>query len=53
MFLNTSGEVNKQLSLNGALAAGIPGMPAGLVYLSKKYGKLPLTTSLAPPHSLC
>jgi gamma-glutamyltranspeptidase/glutathione hydrolase len=48
MFLNTSGEVNKQLSLNGALAAGIPGMPAGLVYLSKKYGKLPLTTSLAP-----
>ena len=48
MFLTASGDANKQLSLNGALAADIPGMPAGLVYLSKKYGKLPLTTSLAP-----
>jgi len=48
MFLDASGAVNKQLSLNGVLAAGIPGMPAGLVYLSKKYGRLPLATSLQP-----
>ncbi|WP_428356146.1 gamma-glutamyltransferase [Methyloprofundus sp.] len=48
MFVNASGEVNPLLSLNGALAAGIPGMPAGLVHLSKKYGKLPLATSLQP-----
>ncbi|NOQ13182.1 MAG: gamma-glutamyltransferase [Methyloprofundus sp.] len=48
MFLNTSGEVNKQLSLNGVLAAGIPGMPAGLVHLSEQYGKLSLAENLQP-----
>ncbi|OQK17074.1 gamma-glutamyltransferase [Methyloprofundus sedimenti] len=48
MFIDASGEVNTVLSLNGALAAGIPGMPAGLVHLSKKYGNLPLATSLQP-----
>jgi len=48
MFLNVSGKANKQLSLNGALAAGIPGMPAGLVHLSEKYGKLSLAENLQP-----
>ena len=48
MFLNASGEVNNQLSLNGVLAAGIPGMPAGLVHLSEQYGKLSLAESLQP-----
>lgn len=48
MFLNAQGEPNKQLSLNGMLAAGIPGMPAGMVHLSEKYGNLPLATSLQP-----
>ncbi|MEW6331419.1 MAG: gamma-glutamyltransferase [Pseudomonadota bacterium] len=36
------------LSIDGALAAGIPGTPAGLAHLAKKYGKLPLKQSLAP-----
>jgi gamma-glutamyltranspeptidase/glutathione hydrolase len=36
------------LSIDGALAAGIPGTPAALVHLSKKYGKLPLKRNLAP-----
>lgn len=36
------------LSIDGALAAGIPGTPAALAHLAKKYGKLPLTQSLAP-----
>jgi gamma-glutamyltranspeptidase/glutathione hydrolase len=36
------------LSIDGALAAGIPGTPAGLAYLSRKYGKLPLKQTLAP-----
>lgn len=36
------------LSIDGALAAGIPGTPAALAYLAKKYGKLPLKQSLAP-----
>lgn len=48
MFLSDSGLANPQLSLNGALAAGIPGMPAGLVYLSENYGKLTLAENLEP-----
>mgnify|MGYP001600217172 CR=1 FL=1 len=36
------------LSIDGALAAGIPGIPAALVHLAKKYGKLPLKQTLAP-----
>ncbi|MHA6492006.1 gamma-glutamyltransferase [Pseudomonas borbori] len=42
------GEVQKQLSLNGALAAAIPGLPAALVQLAERFGKLPLRDSLAP-----
>jgi len=48
MFLDASGTASKKLSLDSALAAGIPGMPAGLVHLSEKYGKLPLAQSLQP-----
>ena len=48
MFLDKSGKVMPKLSLDGALAAAIPGLPAGLVHLSEKYGQLPLTESLAP-----
>jgi gamma-glutamyltranspeptidase/glutathione hydrolase len=36
------------LSVDGALAAGIPGTPAALAHLAKKYGKLPLKQTLAP-----
>jgi len=36
------------LSIDGALAAGIPGTPAALVHLAGKYGKLPLQQTLAP-----
>jgi gamma-glutamyltranspeptidase / glutathione hydrolase len=36
------------LSTNTALAAGIPGEPAGLARLQSGYGRLPLATSLAP-----
>ncbi|MEI6067883.1 MAG: gamma-glutamyltransferase [Methylococcaceae bacterium] len=48
MYLDKDGKVIPKLSLDGALAAAIPGMPAGLVHLSEKYGKLPLAESLAP-----
>jgi gamma-glutamyltranspeptidase/glutathione hydrolase len=48
MFLDQKGKVIARLSLDGALAAAIPGMPAGLAHLSEKYGKLPLQESLAP-----
>lgn len=42
------GEINKDLSLNGALAAAIPGLPAALVELAERFGRLPLRDSLAP-----
>ncbi|MDD1628713.1 MAG: gamma-glutamyltransferase, partial [Methylococcaceae bacterium] len=38
MYLDQKGKVIEKLSLDGALAAAIPGMPAGLVHLSEKYG---------------
>jgi gamma-glutamyltranspeptidase/glutathione hydrolase len=48
MYLNDRGDVDKGKSLNGPLAAGIPGVPAGIVYLAANYGRLPLKKSLAP-----
>jgi gamma-glutamyltranspeptidase/glutathione hydrolase len=35
-------------SIDGPLAAAIPGMPAALAHLSKRYGRLPLAEALAP-----
>ena len=48
MYLDKDGNVIAGLSRDSALAAGIPGEPAGIAHLAKKYGKLPLTVSLAP-----
>ena len=48
MYLDKDGNPVPGLSRDTALAAGIPGEPAGLAYLAKKYGKLPLTISMAP-----
>ncbi|MGE3774458.1 MAG: gamma-glutamyltransferase family protein, partial [Gammaproteobacteria bacterium] len=48
MYLDDKGEVMPGRSMNGALAAGIPGTPAGLVHLAEGYGRLPLSVSLAP-----
>ncbi|NQD91183.1 gamma-glutamyltransferase [Pseudomonas sp. CrR25] len=42
------GEVQKHLSLNGPLAAAIPGLPAALVELAQRFGRLPLRDSLTP-----
>lgn len=47
MYLDKQGEVIPAASMNGAKAAGIPGVPAALVYLAKEYGQLPLQKSLA------
>jgi len=47
-YLNPDGTPNRDTALKGPLSAGIPGEPAGLVWLAKHYGKLPLSTSLAP-----
>ena len=48
MYLDKNGEVIPNLSIDGPLAAGIPGEPAALVHLARRYGRLPLTKSLAP-----
>ncbi len=48
MYLDATGRFVPELSLNGPLAAGIPGEPAALVHLAEHYGRLPLARSLAP-----
>lgn len=48
MYLDESGEFVRERSLNGALAAGIPGTPAALAHLAEHYGRLSLSESLAP-----
>jgi gamma-glutamyltranspeptidase/glutathione hydrolase len=47
-FLDAAGALDKNRSENGPWSAGIPGLPAALVELAHKYGKLPLATTLAP-----
>jgi len=48
MYLAADGSVNRDLAVNGPLAAAIPGEVAGLDHLAKHYGKLPLAVSLQP-----
>ena len=48
IYLDAKGELDRDKAENGPLSAGIPGLPAGLVYLAKRYGRLPLSVSLAP-----
>lgn len=48
MYLDKKGDFDQKKAINGPLSAGIPGMPAAIVYLAKHYGKLPLKTSLGP-----
>jgi gamma-glutamyltranspeptidase/glutathione hydrolase len=47
-FLDKNGALDRDRSVNGPWSAGIPGLPAALVELSAKHGKLPLQDSLAP-----
>ena len=48
LYLDASGRVVPGLSMNGPLAAGIPGEPAALAHIARRYGRLPLSTTLAP-----
>lgn len=48
MYLDSEGNVNRDLAVNGPLAGGIPGEIAGLEHLANHYGRLPLATSLQP-----
>ncbi|HEU0307385.1 MAG TPA: gamma-glutamyltransferase [Lysobacter sp.] len=48
VYLDASGGFNRDRAVNGPWSAGIPGLPAALVHVSAKYGRLPLRTTLAP-----
>jgi len=48
MYQDESGKVIQGLSLNGPLAAGIPGVPAGIDHINHRYGRLGLAKNLAP-----
>lgn len=47
MYLDAQGEATRD-SVNGPLAAGIPGVVAALDYLSEQYGQLGLAQNLQP-----
>lgn len=48
MYLDQAGQPVPRASIDGPLAAGIPGMPAALVHLAEQYGRLPLAVTLQP-----
>src|ERR1700678_4840252 len=48
MYLDKAGNPIARASIDGPLAAGIPGEPAAFDYLARKFGKLPLKVSLQP-----
>ena len=47
-YLDKNGNLDRDRAENGPWAAGIPGLPAALVHVSGKYGRLPLKRTLAP-----
>ncbi len=49
MYLDTNGKVIDRISLDGILAAGIPGTVAGLFETHRKYGKLKDWSKLVEP----
>ena len=48
MYLDDEGNVDRDLAINGGLAAGIPGAPAAWVHIAENYGTLPLSELLQP-----
>jgi gamma-glutamyltranspeptidase/glutathione hydrolase len=47
-YLDKDGQLDRDRSVNGPWSAGIPGLPAALVWLSEHRGRLPLSVTLAP-----
>lgn len=48
MYLDDEGNPNPQASLTGGLAAAIPGTPAALAHITRKYGNNSLLRNLKP-----
>ncbi len=47
-YVKPDGSPDRDTALSGPLSAGIPGEPAGLVLIARRYGRLSLQQSLAP-----
>jgi gamma-glutamyltranspeptidase/glutathione hydrolase len=52
MYLDARGEPIPRASLDGPLAAGVPGSPQGLYLLHQRYGRLPWATVVEPARRL-
>lgn len=48
MYRGADGRIRREASLDGALAAAIPGAPAAWAHIARHYGRLPLAQSLTP-----
>ena len=48
MYLDDKGQVIENASVDGPLSAGIPGVPAALEHIARKYGRLSLKQNLQP-----
>jgi gamma-glutamyltranspeptidase / glutathione hydrolase len=48
MYLDAQGKVDTRASLDGARAAAIPGLAAGLAHIQSRYGSRPLEELLVP-----
>ncbi|MGM0476464.1 MAG: gamma-glutamyltransferase [Pseudomonadota bacterium] len=48
LYLDEEGERLEGASMNGPLAAGIPGTPAALVHITREHGRLGLAENLRP-----
>ena len=47
-YLGKDGQLDRDRAQNGPWSAGIPGLPAALVHVAERHGRLPLAQSLAP-----
>ncbi|MDB5926811.1 MAG: gamma-glutamyltransferase [Betaproteobacteria bacterium] len=47
-YFDRDGKPIRGASIRGGTAVAIPGVPAGLVHIAERYGRLPLTVTLAP-----
>ncbi len=52
MYLDAQGQPVENASLVGPLSAGVPGSPAGLYELQRRYGRLPWARVVAPARRL-
>src|SRR5689334_4580653 len=47
-YVDASGALRPNATTQGGTSVGIPGLPAALVHVAQRYGRLPLALTLAP-----